>query len=191
MLYVAPDVVLFHYVLSNLYVYDNNDNNDNDNKPNLTISVAFISWSFPSQKDLETVFHAFITSHLDYCISLCVDLPQSGLSHLQLVQKAAARFLRGMRKKVAHFTSAGKKGSTFYHWLSVDFRIHLKLWIRHVRDMWHAVQIKTADNCWMAAYNKFCLFACFHLFFSWVNNFGHEGLGLLLDVLEKLLDKKQ
>ncbi|XP_019679612.2 protein diaphanous homolog 2 [Prionailurus bengalensis] len=26
---------------------------------------------------------------------------------------------------------------------------------------------------------------------SWVNNFSHEGLGLLLDVLEKLLDKKQ
>ncbi|KAL1261966.1 hypothetical protein QQF64_007231, partial [Cirrhinus molitorella] len=25
----------------------------------------------------------------------------------------------------------------------------------------------------------------------WVNNFGHEGLGLLLDVLERLLDKKQ
>ncbi|KTG32209.1 hypothetical protein cypCar_00001969, partial [Cyprinus carpio] len=27
--------------------------------------------------------------------------------------------------------------------------------------------------------------------FSWVNNFGHEGLGLLLDALERLLDKKQ
>ncbi|XP_061862284.1 protein diaphanous homolog 2 isoform X2 [Colius striatus] len=26
---------------------------------------------------------------------------------------------------------------------------------------------------------------------SWVNNFGHEGLGLLLDILERLLDKKQ
>ncbi|XP_075428922.1 protein diaphanous homolog 2 isoform X2 [Ascaphus truei] len=26
---------------------------------------------------------------------------------------------------------------------------------------------------------------------SWVNNFGHDGLGLLLDLLEKLLDKKQ
>ncbi|TWW55259.1 Protein diaphanous -like protein 2 [Takifugu flavidus] len=26
---------------------------------------------------------------------------------------------------------------------------------------------------------------------NWVNNFGHEGLGLLLDALEKLLDKKQ
>ncbi|KAL7979479.1 hypothetical protein Chor_004637 [Crotalus horridus] len=27
--------------------------------------------------------------------------------------------------------------------------------------------------------------------YLWVNNFGHEGLGLLLDVLEKLLDKRQ
>ncbi|XP_068596775.1 protein diaphanous homolog 2 [Brachionichthys hirsutus] len=26
---------------------------------------------------------------------------------------------------------------------------------------------------------------------SWVNNFGHDGLGLLLDALERLLDKKQ
>ena len=26
---------------------------------------------------------------------------------------------------------------------------------------------------------------------SWVHNFGHEGLGLLLEALEKLLDKKQ
>lgn len=33
------------------------------------------------------------------------------------------------------------------------------------------------------------VFLCF--FPSWVNNFGHEGLGLLLDALEKLLDKKQ
>lgn len=31
----------------------------------------------------------------------------------------------------------------------------------------------------------------FFFFSSWVNNFGHEGLGLLLDALEKLLDKKQ
>lgn len=34
-------------------------------------------------------------------------------------------------------------------------------------------------------------FVCLCLFSSWVNNFGHEGLGLLLDALEKLLDKKQ
>jgi diaphanous 2 len=31
----------------------------------------------------------------------------------------------------------------------------------------------------------------FFLILSWVNNFGYEGLGVLLDVLEKLLDKKQ
>ena len=32
---------------------------------------------------------------------------------------------------------------------------------------------------------------CSVLSSSWVNNFGHEGLGLLLDALEKLLEKKQ
>lgn len=30
----------------------------------------------------------------------------------------------------------------------------------------------------------------FFLIFSWVNNFGYEGFGVLLDVLEKFLDKK-
>ena len=33
--------------------------------------------------------------------------------------------------------------------------------------------------------------ACLCFLCSWVNNFGHEGLGLLLETLEKLLDKKQ
>lgn len=28
----------------------------------------------------------------------------------------------------------------------------------------------------------------FVLFFSWVQSFGHEGLGLLLDILEKLIN---
>lgn len=32
---------------------------------------------------------------------------------------------------------------------------------------------------------------CLSLLCSWVNNFGHEGLGLLLEALERLLDKKQ
>lgn len=35
------------------------------------------------------------------------------------------------------------------------------------------------------------MFVCLSCVSSWVNNFGHEGLGLLLDALEKLLDKKQ
>lgn len=40
------------------------------------------------------------------------------------------------------------------------------------------------------------LFCVDHIFWmlcvhSWVQSFGHEGLGLLLDILEKLLHKKQ
>lgn len=34
---------------------------------------------------------------------------------------------------------------------------------------------------------KRCRYCCF----SWVQSFGHEGLGLLMDILEKLLLKKQ
>jgi len=35
--------------------------------------------SFLSAQDLEKVVHAFITSHLDYCNSLYLGLPQSSL----------------------------------------------------------------------------------------------------------------
>jgi len=35
--------------------------------------------SFLSAQDLEKVIHAFITSHLDYCNSLYLGLPQSPL----------------------------------------------------------------------------------------------------------------
>ncbi|NWI53339.1 DIAP2 protein, partial [Calyptomena viridis] len=42
----------------------------------------------------------------------------------------------------------------------------------------------------LVAFKWICL-RIFYPFLCWVNNFGHEGLGLLLDALEKLLDKKQ
>lgn len=54
-------------------------------------------------RDLESSIHAFITSCLDYCMSLCVGLDQSSVQHLQLVQNAAARLLTGKRKRV-HIT---------------------------------------------------------------------------------------
>jgi len=47
---------------------------------------------FLSKRDLESVIHAFITSRLDYCNSLLTGISQVTLSHLQLVQNAAARF---------------------------------------------------------------------------------------------------
>lgn len=54
-------------------------------------------------RDLERAKHAFITSCLDYCMSLCVGLDQSSVQHLQLVQNAAARLLTCKRKRV-HIT---------------------------------------------------------------------------------------
>ncbi|KPP79663.1 hypothetical protein Z043_100739 [Scleropages formosus] len=45
------------------------------------------------------------------------------------------------------------------------------------------IKVRAAEYCHMAFTNDISI--------SWVNNFGHEGLGLLLDALEKLLDKKQ
>lgn len=45
------------------------------------------------------------------------------------------------------------------------------------------------NNLERVSCDQFFLSMCF--IYSWVNNFGHEGLGLLLEALEKLLDKKQ
>ena len=46
-----------------------------------------------SQDDLATVTHATVTSRLDYCNSLCADLPSTLKRKLQLIQNAAARVL--------------------------------------------------------------------------------------------------
>ncbi len=48
---------------------------------------------------LEMSVHAFITSCLDYCNSLYCGISKSQITHLQLVQNAAAaRFLQNSRK---------------------------------------------------------------------------------------------
>ena len=54
---------------------------------------------------MESVIHAFIASRLDYCNVLYLDVSQSLLSHLQLVQNAAARLLTGKRRENIYFTS--------------------------------------------------------------------------------------
>lgn len=53
-------------------------------------------------RDLERAKHAFITSCLDYCMSLCVGLDQSSVQHLQLVQNAAARLFCRERGSTLH-----------------------------------------------------------------------------------------
>jgi len=40
------------------------------------------------------VIHAFISTGLDYCNSIYMDIYQGSLAHLQMVQNAAARVLQ-------------------------------------------------------------------------------------------------
>ena len=78
--------------------------------------------SFLSRQDLEKAIHAFISSRLDYCNALYVGLSHSSISRLQLVQKAAARFLTGTSRR-EHITPVLPS----LHWLPVRFRIDFKL----------------------------------------------------------------
>ncbi len=66
--------------------------------------------------------HAFVSTRLEYCNALCVGFDQASLSHLQLVQNAAARLLTSTRKR-EHITPV----LAFPHWLPVRFRINFKI----------------------------------------------------------------
>ena len=59
---------------------------------------------FLCRQDLEKAIHVFISSRLDDCNALNVGLSQSSISRLQLVQKAAARFLTSTSRR-EHITS--------------------------------------------------------------------------------------
>ncbi len=74
--------------------------------------------TFLSFNDLEVVIHAFIMSRLDYCNSLYYGVSHASISHLQLVQNAAARLLTGTRTFVSITPVLAS-----LHWLPVKFRI--------------------------------------------------------------------
>ncbi len=74
---------------------------------------------FLSFKDFEKVIHNFILSRLDYCNSLYFGISQTALSHLQLVQNAAAWLLSGVKKR-EHITP-------ILCWLPVRFRVDFKI----------------------------------------------------------------
>ncbi len=64
----------------------------------------------------------FVTSRLDYCISLYCGLPQTAISRLQVVQNAAARLLTGTKNR-NHISPI----LVCLHWLPVKFRINFKI----------------------------------------------------------------
>ena len=74
------------------------------------------------QKTLNTLVHAFVTSHLDYGNSMFYQLPDIQIRRLQLLQNAAARFVTGKKK----FDSA-KECLKQLHWLPIRARIDFKI----------------------------------------------------------------
>ena len=81
-----------------------------------------------TQKDTETLVHAFVTSKLDNCNSLLAELPQYLLDKVQWVQNAAARLVSCTRK-YDRITPVLKE----LHWLPVKQRIILKYYYLLVR----------------------------------------------------------
>ena len=75
-----------------------------------------------TQKDTETLVHAFVTSKLDNCNSLLAELPQYLLDKVQRVQNAAARLVSCTRK-YDRITPVLKE----LHWLPVKQRIIFKI----------------------------------------------------------------
>ena len=77
---------------------------------------------FLDRTSTERLIHAFITSRLDYCNSLLLNLPTTLLHRLQLIQNAAAR-LTSRTRKAEHITPI----LFSLHWLPVAQRIQFKV----------------------------------------------------------------
>ena len=74
-----------------------------------------------NEEAAKTMVHALITSRLDYCNSLFYGLPKCHLKKLEMVQRAAARFI-SMTRKYDHITPTMRK----LHWLPIESRIVYK-----------------------------------------------------------------
>lgn len=70
----------------------------------------------------EKLIHAFVTSKLDYCNSLLINLPKCVLAKLQKVQNVAARIVT-KTKKFDHITPVIIE----LHWLPIALRVIYKL----------------------------------------------------------------
>lgn len=83
-----------------------------------------------SDSDLEMITHAFVSSCLGYCNSLFMCFNKGSLKHLQIVQNAAARLLKGTRKR-DHITLI----LSSLHWLPVKQRIDFKILVLTFRAL--------------------------------------------------------
>ena len=71
---------------------------------------------------LERLVHAVITSRLDYCNSVFMNISQNNLFILKKVQHAAARLVLGKRKR-----DSASQALRQLHWLNVEARVIFKI----------------------------------------------------------------
>ena len=74
------------------------------------------------QCHLERLVHAVISSRLDYCNYLFMDLSRENIFKLQKVQNAAARMVLGRRRR-----DSAKQALKQLHWLNIDARVTFKV----------------------------------------------------------------
>ncbi len=77
---------------------------------------------FLTREATETLIHAFIFSHLDYCNGLLYDIPDYQMAKLQRIQNMAARLVFKL-PKFSHVTPL----MVDLHWLPVCYRVKFKL----------------------------------------------------------------
>ena len=77
--------------------------------------------TYLDRESTETIIHAFVTTHLDYCNAILYGLPKFLLNRLQLVQNRAVRIVT-FTKKYEHITPS----LIDLDWLPVEYRIIYK-----------------------------------------------------------------
>ena len=75
-----------------------------------------------TKSHIERLVHAVISSRLDYCNSLLVNIDKENLNKLQKVQNSAARLILGKRRR-----DSATQALRELHWLNIEARITFKI----------------------------------------------------------------